>query len=373
MNKLRFLFLLAVSVFSVPLFTGCLAVTLVGFAVLTIDEQFMTESDGGSYGEIVYRIDFSHPDDSRMTEQNIAQALHLPETLALEFFDRATVYRTYDHKYYARITVNRSYRHIRLNRDLEAEGQYIVRDGFDAPFTECDGAMKVCLSVFPSDRCIFVAYTWDDRSNLTRPDASAMNCCNDAIVRLLEQDGFSVNKVAPFHQDMATIIKKDSPLRSFYWDNDEARDICISFEDDEHNVPSEMELKAMLNREFFITTALNLDSEVMKYRFFWMLDRFRNVLFIYHIKDKKLRVINMYQDNTANYQAVEKILKERGYTIREVTERTYRTNASDHGEFIFSHPWIGNPYHPESVPFLLHTFLPSVYERDYKSIRPLNP
>ena len=70
MNKLRFLFLLAVSVFSVPLFTGCLAVTLVGFAVLSIDEQFMTESDGGSYGEIVYRIDFSHPDDSRMTEQN---------------------------------------------------------------------------------------------------------------------------------------------------------------------------------------------------------------------------------------------------------------------------------------------------------------
>ena len=101
MNKLRFLFLLAVSVFSVPLFTGCLAVTLVGFAVLTIDEQFMTESDGGSYGEIVYRIDFSHPDDSRMTEQNIAQALHLPETQALEFFDRATVYRSYDHKYYA--------------------------------------------------------------------------------------------------------------------------------------------------------------------------------------------------------------------------------------------------------------------------------
>ena len=43
------------------------------------------------------------------------------------------------------------------------------------------------------------------------------------------------------------------------------------------------------------------------------------------------------------------------------------------GEFIFSHPWIGNPYHPETVPFLLHTFLPSVYERDYKSIRPLNP
>lgn len=372
MNKLRFLFLLAVSVFSVPLFTGCLAVTLVGFAVLTIDKQFMTESDGGSYGEIVYRIDFSHPDDSRMTEQNIAQALHLPETQALEFFDRATVYRSYDHKYYARITLVRAYRHIRLNRDLEAEGQYLVRDGFDAPFTECDGAMKVCLSVFPSDRCMFVAYTWDDRSNLTRPDASAMNRCNDAIVRLLEQDGFSVNKVAPFHQDMATIIKKDSPLRSFYWDNDEARDICISFEDDEHNVPSEMELKAMLDREFFITTALNLDSEVMKYRFFWMLDRFRNVLFIYHIKDKKLRVINMYQDNTANYQAVEKILKERGYTIREVTERTYRTNLSDH-LFAFSHPWIGDPYHPETVPFLLHMFLRSVYERDYMSIRPLNP
>ena len=133
MNKLRFLFILAVSVFSVLFLSGCLAVTLVGFAVLTIDEQFMTESDGGSYGEIVYRIDFSHPDDSRMTEQNIAQALHLPETQALEFFDRATVYRSYDHKYYARITLVRAYRHIRLNRELEAEGQYLVRDGFDAP------------------------------------------------------------------------------------------------------------------------------------------------------------------------------------------------------------------------------------------------
>ncbi|MBO4632213.1 MAG: hypothetical protein J5858_09845, partial [Lentisphaeria bacterium] len=365
---------LAVSVFSVPLFTGCLAVTLVGFAVFSIDEQFMTESDGGSYGEIVYRIDFSHPDESRMTEQSIARALRLPETLALEFFDN--------------VSLMRSYRHIRLSRDLEAEGQYLVRDGFDAPFPECDDAMEIDLSVFPADCCMFVAYKWDDRRNennrapgslepppkpLPRPDDAAMNRCNDAIVRLLEQGGFAVNKVALFNPESGTIIKKDSPLRTRYRYNDEARDICISFEDDEHKVPSEMELKAMLDREFFITTALNLDSETMQYRFFWMVDRFRNVLFIYHIKDKKLRVINMYQDNTANYQTVEKILKEQGYTIREVTERTYRTNASDHGEFIFSRPWIGNPYHPESVPFLLHTFLPSVYERDYKSIIPLDP
>ena len=72
MNKLRFLFLLAVSVFSLLALSACVTTTR------------------GSYGEIVYRIDFSHPDKTGMTEKSIARTLRLSETRALLFYDSAS-------------------------------------------------------------------------------------------------------------------------------------------------------------------------------------------------------------------------------------------------------------------------------------------
>ena len=92
-----------------------------------------------------------------------------------------------------------------------------------------------------------------------------------------------------------------------------------------------------------------------------MLDRFRNVLFIYHIKDKKLRVINQYKDNTENYQIVERLLKENGYTIKEVTEKTYNPNVDDLGWFP-NRRGIEDPYHRYSVFAVLLRFFNDVYE-----------
>ena len=362
MNKLQRLILLSVFAF-LPLFlNSCVTTILIG-TVLMIDHVcFHTESDGGTCGEIVYRIDFTHPDETWMTEKRIAQALRLPKTLAPGFYDSHQEWRG-----------KRSFRHIRLDREIEAEGQYLVREGFDAPFADPGGRMKVELSVFPSDRCMFVAYKWDEPKETPRPDEAAMNACNDVIVRLLEQDGFSVNKVAQLNADVGTITKNKTLLTSYDWYEDDVHDSCISFEDAGHNVPSEMELKAMLDREFFITTALNIDVKWLKYRFFWMLDRFRNVLFIYHIKDKKLRVISLYRDNTENARIVERLLKENGYSILDVNERTYDASPSDHGEILFSRPWIGDPYHPESVTYVIYHIPADVYEMEYESIIPLDP
>ena len=112
MNKLQRLILLSVFAF-LPLFlNSCVTTILIG-TVLMIDHVcFHTESDGGTCGEIVYRIDFTHPDETWMTEKRIAQALRLPKTLALDLSDSRFEWRGL-----------RSYKHIRLDRDLEAEGQ----------------------------------------------------------------------------------------------------------------------------------------------------------------------------------------------------------------------------------------------------------
>ena len=361
MNKMRHLILLAVFALLPSVLTGCVTTILIG-TVLMIDHVcFLTESDGGTCGEIVYRIDFTHPDESRMTEKRIAQALRLPKTLAPGFYDSHHEWRG-----------KRSFWHIRLDREIEAEGQYLVREGFDAPFADPGGRMKVELSVFPADRCMFIAYKWDEPREIPRPDEADIKTCNDAVIRMLEQDGFSVNKVAQLTPDVGTITRKKTLLTSGDWYEDAVHDTCISFEDAGHDVPSEMELKAMLDREYFITTALNTDTEGLDYRFFWMLDRFRNVLFIYHIGDKKLRVISLYRDNTENARTVERILKENGYSVLDVSERTYDASPSDHGEIIFSRPWIGDPYHPESVTYVMYDFPTFVYSDEYKSIRPLD-
>ena len=157
-----------------------------------------------------------------------------------------------------------------------------------------------------------------------------------------------------------------------YFDKNRTREYCISFEDAGHNVPSEMELKSMLDREFFFTTVLNIDSKSWGYRFFCMLDRFRNVLFFYHVKDKKLRVIDQYQDNTENYKKVENILRENGYTIKNITESTFTPTFSD-TEWVPDRQGEGNPYHYYSVPFITRRFFFRVYKDAYKEIRPLDP
>ena len=75
MNKLQRLILLSVFAF-LPLFlNSCVTTILIG-TVLMIDHVcFHTESDGGTCGEIVYRIDFTHPDEavkaSYLTKYNL--------------------------------------------------------------------------------------------------------------------------------------------------------------------------------------------------------------------------------------------------------------------------------------------------------------
>ena len=209
---------------------------------------------------------------------------------------------------------------------------------------------------------MFVSYKWFEYKGLMRPGEAEIEDCNGEIVRKLEQGGFSVDRIFRLSEDKSSITTPpDGWVNYGTWTDNEVRDICISFEDDEHNVPSEMELEAMLDREFFFTTVLNTDLKRWKYRIFWMLDRFHNVLFIYHIKDKKLRVINQYKDNTENYQIVERLLKENGYTIKEVTEKTYNPNVDDLGWFP-NRRGIGDPYHRYSVFAVLLRFFNDVYE-----------
>ena len=342
MNKLRFLFLLAVSVFSLLALSACVTTTR------------------GSYGEIVYRIDFSHPDETGMTEKSIARTLRLSETRALLFYDSASE--------------ECSFRHIRLNKALEAEGQYLVRDGFDASFPNDYGAAEVELSVFPTARCMFVAYQWRDYEpeKIERPADRAIAGCNRDIVRRLEQGGFKVNNVSLWNRDESIMEAEYNRLGGYmYFDKNRTREYCINFEDAGHNVPSEMELKSMLDREFFFTTVLNIDSKSWGYRFFCMLDRFRNVLFFYHVKDKKLRVIDQYQDNTENYKKVENILRENGYTIKNITESTFTPTFSD-TEWVPDRQGEGNPYHYYSVPFITRRFFFRVYKDAYKEISPLD-
>ena len=66
-------------------------------------------------------------------------------------------------------------------------------------------------------------------------------------------------------------------------------------------------------------------------------------------------------------------LKENGYSILDVDERTYDASPSDHGEILFSRPWIGDPYHPESVTYVIYHIPADVYEMEYESIIPLDP
>lgn len=349
-----------------------------------------------SYGKIVYRIDFSHSDDSKMRECNIARCLHLAKTQPLLFYDPTEpTFLSYN--------IYPAFKHIRLSRTIEAEGQFLIRDGFDAPFAGCNKSLndahsliwmqygramarynnlvRVDLSIFPSDRCMFVVYKWYERRDAQgknviydtsvsfigekRPEQVTINKCNQEIVHRLEMGGFSVNKIIRWNQDDSILIMADK----HGGDQNLAREYCITFEDDKHNVPSKNELRTMLNQEFFFTTALSINSKTLGYNFFWMLDRFHDVLFIYHIQDKKLRIINQYKDNAINYQIVERILKNNGYTVKDMTEKTYKPTFDD-TEWWPDTKGIGNPYDSYSVPFITKRFFSQVYTHLYKEISP---
>ncbi len=360
------------------------------FFLLVLTVTGCQSSEVFSYGEIVYRIDYSRPDGNRITEEALARTLQVSKPLAPMFYEpvfldwgipkeRGESYEDYV-KRVAReeaadpslefvLRGKRAEREIRLNKDFEEEGQFIVRDGFDADYSDRCFLPRVDLSVYPDDGCMFVSYKWFEYKGLMRPDEAEIKNCNEEIVRKLEDGGFSADRVFCLSRDESSITTPpDGWINYGTWTNNEVRDICISFEDAGHNVPSEMQLKSLLDQEFFFTTVLNTDLKRWEYRIFWMLDRFRNVLFIYHNQDKKLRVINQYKDNTENLQIVERLLKENGYTIKEVAETTYNPNVDDLGWFP-NRRGIGDPYHRYSVFAVLAYFFNNVYPDPYYEIR----
>ena len=276
------------------------------FSLLTLTG--CQSSEVFSYGEIVYRIDYSRPDGNRITEEALARTLQVSNPLAPMFYEpvfldwgipkeRGESYEDYG-KRVAReeaadpslefvLRGKRAEREIRLNKDFEAEGQFIARDGFDADYSDRCSLPRVDLSVYPDDGCMFVSCKWFEYKGLMRPDEAEIKNCNEEIVRRLEDGGFSADRVFCLSRDESSITTPpDGWINYGTWTNNEVRDICISFEDAGHNVPSEMQLKSLLDREFFFTTVLNTDLKRWKYRIFWMLDRFHNVLFIYHIQEK---------------------------------------------------------------------------------------
>ena len=360
------------------------------FSLLILTVTGCRSSEVFSYGEIVYRIDYSRPDGNRITEEALVRTFQVAKPLAPMFYEpvfldwgmpieRGEPYEDYV-KRVAReeaadpslefvLRGKRAEREIRLNNDFEEEGQFIARDGFDADYSDRCSLPRVDLSVYPDDGCMFVSYKWFEYKGLMRPDEEEIKKCNEEIVRTLEDGGFSAYRVFCLSRDESSITTPpDGWINYGTWTNNEVRDICISFEDAAHNVPSEMQLRSLLDREFFFTTVLNTDLKRWKYRIFWMLDRFHNVLFIYHIQDKKLRVINQYKDNTENLQIVERLLKENGYTIKEVTETTYNPNVDDLGWFP-NRRGIGDPYHCYSVFAVLAYFFYNVYPDPYYEIR----
>ena len=222
-----------------------------------------------SYGEIVYKIDFSCSDESRITEEGIADALQVSDPLQPMlyepvFFDFGFIIYPWEEyeDYVARVDRlkaedpalefvtergKRAVKGFRLEREIEDEGQYLARDGFDASYSDPDsprqmqrwhGQYRVDLSVYPDDRCMFVSYKWFEYKGLMRPGEAEIEDCNGEIVRKLEQGGFSVDRIFRLSEDKSSITTPpDGWVNYGTWTDNEVRDICISFEDDEHNVP----------------------------------------------------------------------------------------------------------------------------------------
>ena len=166
-----------------------------------------------SYGEIVYKIDFSCSDESRITEDGIADALQVsdlrpPMLYEPVFFDFGYIIYPWEEyeDYVARVDRlkaedpalefvtergKRAVKGFRLEREIEDEGQYLARDGFDASYSDPDsprqmqrwhGQYRVDLSVYPDDRCMFVSYKWFEYKGLMRPGEAEIEDCNGEIV-----------------------------------------------------------------------------------------------------------------------------------------------------------------------------------------------
>ena len=127
------------------------------FSLLVLTVTGCQSSEVFSYGEIVYRIDYSRPDGNRITEEDLARTLQVSKPLAPMFYEpvfldwgipieRGEPYEDYK-KRVAReeaadpslefvLRGKRADREIRLSKEFEEEGQFIARDGFDADYSD---------------------------------------------------------------------------------------------------------------------------------------------------------------------------------------------------------------------------------------------
>lgn len=189
----------------------------------------------------------------------------------------------------------------RLDDDLEAEGQYLNKKSFAGYHLLKDSEVEMQFLFFPKDNTFFLRYILPQASDGFLDD-TVLNL-NSFVTNIMRSRGYNVDRIDLCGKEE---VKGGNP---------EYKVVCFAIESNTGIVPTELELKKMLEDYFFFSTAIKVKHADYELEDFCMYDNIHRCAILYNKKRRTIRLVDTYQDNTSNRDLLISALNRQHFSV----------------------------------------------------------
>ena len=258
-----------------------------------------------AYGEIVYKIQYTPANGGTASESELKNvfAEYFTDTTSLGIFE------VLDYSDWNEATTFAP-RIFRLDDELTKEGQYLMKESFEGRHLHENPKVEMSFCFFPSENTLFLRYSWNSRRGVDGKKISdeAILDLNEQVKNVMRSRGYRIESFISYNRENMKVEGFEEP---------EYTVAEYTLYPNGGAVPSELELKTVLESEFFFPIAIKVRNEEMWIDDFCMYDIFRRCVILYNKRRCVIRLVNTYRDNESNAALLVSALSRRNYVLRK--------------------------------------------------------
>lgn len=263
-----------------------------------------------SYGEIVYKIQYTPANGGTASESELKNVFsdYFTQTTSLGIFESP------DYSDWNRGTTFAPSR-FRLDDELENEGQYLLKESFEGRHLHEDPKVEMSFCCFPQENTVFLRYSWNSHHGVDGKKISdeAILDLNEQVLSAMRSRGCGIDSCVLYNRENTKEERIDEP---------EYIVAEYTLYANAGAAPSEPELKAALESEFFFPIAIKVRNEEMGIDDFCLYDIFRRCVILYNRRTGVVRLVDTFQGNTNNSELLASALKRNRYSVIDIPDRT---------------------------------------------------
>ena len=239
-----------------------------------------------AYGETVYKIQYTLANGRTASEDELKRVFadYFTETSPL------AIYETSDYSDWDEATTFAP-RILRLDDALEQEGQYLMKESFEGRHLHRDPKVEMSFCCFPPENTLFLRYSWNSRRGVKKISDEAILALNEQVLSAMRSRGCGIDSCVLYNRENTKEERIDEP---------EYIVAEYALYANAGAAPSEPELKAALESEFFFPIAIKVRNEEMGIDDFCLYDIFRRCVILYDKHKRVIRLVNTCRENETN-------------------------------------------------------------------------